>query len=195
SEIILSPEEAEKHQKRLNEKMGSAGDFNSVIQSGAKVKYQPIALSPTDLKIIESRVMKLRDLCNAYAVDSSLFNDPANKTYNNRTEAHKSFYSDAVIPTLNKFLTIFRPAINAYSVRENRDYRLKLDLSGVHALQEDENEKAQRGVNISNTIITILASNLTREQKINALVESLQITYERAEEMVGNEITFDEGTN
>jgi HK97 family phage portal protein len=186
SEIVLSPEEADKHQKRLDARMGGATDFNKIIQSGAKVKYQPIGLSPADLKIIESRVMKLRDLCNAFSADSSLFNDPQNKTFSNRKDANKALYTDAVIPTLNKFLNIFEPIVKAQSKKDGKKYKIKVDLSNIPALQQDRKEKSIQAKNISSAIITILASNSTREQKIETLVESLEISQERASKIVGN---------
>jgi phage portal protein BeeE len=69
--------------------MMGASKFGKAIATSANVDFIQMGMDATQLKIIESAVMKLRDLCNLYGVDSSLFNDPANKTYNNRNRPIK----------------------------------------------------------------------------------------------------------
>lgn len=194
TEVIMTPEERKEAQEHLDKRMGGASDFGKVIQTGAKVKYQPIGLSPADLKIIESRVMKLRDMCNVYHMNSALFNDPANKIKSNGVEARKSAYEDAIVPALEKFLTLYDPIVKLHSENDNKDYRLKIDTSGVMALQEDKNEKAKRSKNIVQTIIPTLAGNLTPEQKIQTLAISLEISEDQAKKIVGDGQQPDQGT-
>ena len=94
--------------------------------------------------------------CNIFKVDSSLFNDPANKTFNNRKEAQKAFYTDSIIPFLNKLKESYNEFLTpSYSEAENAELFLDYDLSNIEALQEDYNEKAQTaGILIDSGIIS-----------------------------------------
>ena len=104
-----------------------------------------MGLSPSDLQLLDQGIISLRALCNAYHVDSSLFNDPANKTFNNRKEAEKSFWSEAVIPemikTMNGLNNWLMPSISEF---ENRNLRLRFDTSKIEALQQDRSLVADR---------------------------------------------------
>ena len=102
-------------------------------------------MSPTDLRLIENQVITLRQLCNIYSVDSSLFNDPANKTFNNRKEATKALYTESVLPTLGLLiegLNIW--LLPAWSARDNKNYLLEPDVKSIQALREDINELSKR---------------------------------------------------
>ena len=63
-----------------------------------------MAMSSTDLQLVEKGVINLRAICNVFGLDSSLFNDPANKTFNNRKEAEKALYTNAIIPIVTNIV-------------------------------------------------------------------------------------------
>jgi HK97 family phage portal protein len=96
----LTPEQAEQVEKKYYEKFGGANNRGKIMVTGAAVKWQQMAMSPVDLKIIEQEQMDLRQLCSVYGLQSQLFNDPDNKTYNNMKEAKQSAYTQAVIPVM-----------------------------------------------------------------------------------------------
>jgi phage portal protein BeeE len=90
------------------------------------------------MELLDLGVVTLRAICNAYHVDSSLFNDPANKTFNNRKEAQKALWTDAILPeiyktdqALNQWLT---PQISKF---ENRNLKLCPELDNIEPLQQD----------------------------------------------------------
>lgn len=183
-----SDEERKQIQEAADMRMMGAKKFGKAIATSANVDWIQMGMDPTQLKILESAVLTLRDLCNLYGVDSSLFNDPANQTYNNRKEAEKAMYSNAVVPINTKDIeSLSSWLLPAWNEAHSTTYEIRQDLSVIPVLHTDENEKAKRSKNISTAIIPILASELlTRDQKIQSLVETLQISVERAEVIVGN---------
>jgi len=128
SDVAMTPDQRKNAQQALDKVLAGADKFGKIIQSPVKTKYTQLGMSPADLKILESRIMKKRDLCSIYHVDSSLFNDPANKTFNNRKEAQKSLYSDAVLPLINKVIIdkVWNPILSTWG-DENTKYKLKAD--------------------------------------------------------------------
>lgn len=182
SEVFLNDEQRQQAQEALDGLLAGADKFGKIIQSPAKTKYTQLGMSPADLKILESRVMKKRDLCSLYGVDSSLFNDPANQTYNNRKEANKSLYTNAVIPTLEKLVDgVWNPALKTWG----EGYHVKPDLSDIHALQEDASEKATRDRSTNTVLInTLKEENISDEQKIQILMRSLNISEDEATNIV-----------
>ena len=98
SDYSLTPEQQDREQKALDKKLGGASKFGRVIQSSSKVKFTQLGLSPNDLKIIEGKNLKMRDLCNIYDISSVLFNDPQNRIQANLLPANTAMWNDAVIP-------------------------------------------------------------------------------------------------
>ena len=119
--------------------------FAKTMITTAKLKYLQMGMSPTDLKIIENTPMTLRALCNVYGVDSGMFNDPANKTYNNALEAQKTFWENAVIPKLDEFKTGLNGwLVPAWSKKENKNLVIDYNVDHIGALQADKKEQTDR---------------------------------------------------
>lgn len=184
----LDSEEAEEIQKAIDKKIAGANKFGKIITTNASVEYIQMGMSPTDLQLIESGVVKLRQLCNLYGVDSSLFNDPANKTYNNRKEATKSLYTEAVIPSLQKIVWGLNEfVVPAYNEKDNTQYKITIDKSQVPHLYEDTKLKSEADFKVAEGYVKILESSLTNEQKIKSLMMSYNLTEDEAENVVGND--------
>ena len=81
-----------------------------ILIAGAKLGWVNMGLSPVDLQLLESEKITLRELCNVYGVNSALFNDPDNKTYNNMKEAKKEMLTQVVLPEL----VLIRDAFNRF---------------------------------------------------------------------------------
>ena len=104
-----------------------------------------MGLSPQDMELLDLGVITLRALCNAYHVDSSLFNDPANKTFNNRKEAQKALWTDAILPEIHKT----ENALNSWLVKPisqslNKNLVLCPELDNIEPLQQDMDLIADR---------------------------------------------------
>jgi HK97 family phage portal protein len=188
SERAQTPEERNQIQQAADNRMMGASKFGKAIATSANVDFIQMGMDATQLKIIESAVMKLRDLCNLYGVDSSLFNDPANKTYNNRKEAEKAMFTNAVIPVNQKDIqSLSEWLLPAWNERDNTTYEIRQNLSSIPVLHEDEDKRAAKQEKISKIIISILEAQISNEQKVYSLIRSLNLTEDEAKEIVGNE--------
>jgi hypothetical protein len=142
-------------------------------------------MTADQLKVIESGVLTDRQLCNAFGVSSRLYNDPANSTFNNMKEANKSFYTKAVIPTLNKLLMdINNDWLSQWSERDNKRYKLILDTSGVEALQADQKTEAEKDKIVMDGVNLILQMQTTSEAKKTLLQEEYGYSEDTATALV-----------
>lgn len=149
SDDILTEEELDDAQRAFDRRATGVDKFGKTTVTPSKMRYQAMAMSASDLKVIEMGVMTLRSICNIYGVDSSLFNDPANKTFNNRKEAEKALWSGVNIPILNKLKFQYnKTVVKAYSELEGKEYFIDYDLSDVSVLHEDADKQADRVVKL-----------------------------------------------
>jgi len=156
---VLMPDDKKKLDDALQNELGGSHKFNKITSTSANVDFIPLGLSPGDLKLLESDVSKTRRFSNLFGLDSSLFNDPANKTFNNRKEAAKDAYSGVYIPTdekivqgLNRWLApLFKPS-------EGKKLVIMQDVSEIEALQEDKDKSSMRDERRSREVFKILTS-------------------------------------
>ena len=164
SDYVLDDQELDSAQKAFDSKIGGASNFGKSIITPSKMKYNPMGMTAADMQIIEMGVKTLRAICNVYGIDSSLFNDPANKTFNNRREAEKALWTNVNIPILRMMEASYnRSFVESYSKEEGKNLCLKFDVSDVEVLHEDKDKKVDRVIK---------------------LLESGVITIEQAQEMV-----------
>jgi phage portal protein BeeE len=100
-------------------------------------------MSSADMQLLEKGVVTTRTLCNVLGIDSSLLNDPENKTYNNRVEAEKAMYTNCIIPLSDKL----SEALTGFLCKNHFPYenvRMRQDFSGVKCLQSNNKEEADR---------------------------------------------------
>lgn len=102
-----------------------------------KDKFGKLDLGSTlaDLNVIESSKDGIRALCNIYGFPVDLMNDPAGSTYNNKSTARKSAWTDCIIPNLCRIeQTLNACLINGIDVY--KDLFFAFDYSDVEELQE-----------------------------------------------------------
>jgi HK97 family phage portal protein len=136
SDRPMSPKQAEQAQEAVDERISGINKQGKTIVTNKDLNFIQLAMSPEDLKLIEMGVVNLRSICNVYNLDSSLFNDPDNKTYSNRTEAEKAMYTNCIMPLSNKLaenLTNFL-CKNHFP---GRKVRMRQDFKDVPVLQND----------------------------------------------------------
>ena len=116
---------------------GILKNAGKILIAGAKLNWINMGLSPVDLQLLESEKITLRELCNVYGVNSALFNDPDNKSYNNMKEAKKEMLTQVVLPEL----VALRDAFNRFFATEvGQGYYIDFDLTVFPELQEDMKE-------------------------------------------------------
>ncbi len=141
SNNAMTPDEADIVNDEMRNRMGGADKFGQVLVTNKDLTYIPIGLSPADMQLLEKGVVTTRTLCNVLGLDSSLFNDPENKTYNNRLEAEKAMYTNCIIPLSDKVSEAYTHFIckNHFPLQ---NVRMRQDFSKVECLQENLKEKA-----------------------------------------------------
>lgn len=156
----LTEDEGKQLQEHFNHATAGTHNYGKTKVTNKDLSFIQMAMSPQDLQIIEQGVIGLRAICNVYGLDSSLFNDPANKTFNNRKEAEKALYTNSVIPLSNKIAQAHTNFI-AKNHFPDGNVRMRQDFSGVEVLQEDLNEKSKTIVSLRNS--GIITANEARE--------------------------------
>ena len=175
----MLPEEAALVQAKFQERVGGSNNFGKTIVTNKDLNYIQMAMSSADLQLLEKGVINLRAMCNVFGLDSSLFNDPANKTFNNRKEAEKALYTNAVQPTLDKV----EAELNRWFVASHYpggNVRFRFDYSEVAALQTDQKTEAEKDKIVIDGVNVILSMPISNEGK----AELLMSTYDYSDEMV-----------
>jgi len=171
--VGMSESMASKIKSAVNNVIRGIDKIGSVQVTNASLKYLPIGMSSADLKLVESGVLTDRQLCNAFGVKSNLFNDISASTESNVKEATKSFYNDAVIPTVNKILSdINNNWLAQHSKRDNKKYKLILDTSTIEALQGDQKEEAEKDKINMEGINIVLNMPISSEAKQTILIDT-----------------------
>jgi HK97 family phage portal protein len=181
----MMPDERDEAQERLDKGVAGATLFGKIYLSAAKVRYQKLGLDPTALKILESKLMMTRDLCNIWDVRSVLFNDTQASTRNNVEEAIKALWVGPVKSNLEAFKEAFETEVltpfNDHEFPTGKsEYFIELDWSVIPVLQADELRKAQKEKTNSDGINLILSSNSTTEGKVLRLQSQYGYTEEDA---------------
>jgi HK97 family phage portal protein len=194
TDLVMTPSERDELQKNSDKTLMGANKFGKRIVSTANVKAQNIGMSSVEMQMLEGGVMDRRSLCNIYRVDSSIFNDKEASTYNNMQGISKSIYTRAIIPNNEKIIAGYRTIIPAYNALEGKELRIRQDLSGIDALQENQKERAEKDSIVSSTLTSVLGSAISSEQKIQTLIHGMGKTEEEAKLIVGTEKVVDNET-
>lgn len=175
----MTPDEAKQVQQGFQNDIGGSHNFGKVKVTNKDLDFISMAMSSTDLQIIEQGVVNLRAICAVYGIDSSLINDPANQTYNNRKDATKALYTNTIIPLADKIYTKHTNflAKNHYPLG---DVRMRKDFSSIEALQSDKKQEAEKDKLVMDGVSTILSMPITQEAKELLLVETYDYSADEA---------------
>lgn len=179
SNAPMLPEEAAKIQSSFDKRTTGTHNFGKTVVTNKDLTYIQMAMTSQDLQLIEKGVVNLRAICNVFGLDSSLFNDPANKTFNNRKEAEKALYTNAVMPTMERIESM----LNNWLVQNHfpdRNVRMRSDYSEVEVLQENQQMEAMKDKTVMEGVNLILQMPISNEGK----AELLSSTYDYDEEMI-----------
>lgn len=154
SDMPILSKEREGLQENFQNQTAGTDKFGQIMITNAKLRNLKLGMSPSDLKLLESSINKLRVISSVYGLDSSLFNDPENKTYSNRAEAQKAAYNDVYIPLAeNEIIKTF----NKWWLQDNwkSQLRLSIDKKNIEVLREVNSDLSAKIINEINAgIIT-----------------------------------------
>jgi HK97 family phage portal protein len=138
----MLPEEAAKVQSDFDAQNSGVRNFGRIKVTNKDLHFIQMAMSSSDLQLIEKGIINLRALCNVFGIDSSLLNDVENKTFNNRREAEKSLYTNCVIPLSLKISDSLTNLICKNHFPNKRVW-MRQDFSKVECLQENKKDNAE----------------------------------------------------
>lgn len=109
---------------------------------GAGMTAANLGFSPRDMEYIESLRWSLEDIARVFGVPKMMIGDLEHTTYSNFSTARRIFWED----TISAQLALYEDAMQRYLLPHFGDTALtvKFDLSGVEALKESEENKANR---------------------------------------------------
>lgn len=136
NDMPLFEDDQKRIQEAFQDRAGGSDNFNKVLVTSSNAKYVQMGMSPTDLQLIDNQINKLRFLCALFGIDSKLLGDGANSTYNNVTEAKKSFYTDTVLPLVNR--KVNKELIKFLNKEYSTNYTYEVNLSKIEVLKEQQ---------------------------------------------------------
>ena len=141
AEIPMMPKDQKNIDKGLNNRMGGAHRANSVITTSGDIKVHQLGMSSSDMKLLESKMEHLRQICRLFGTPSILYGDPKASTYNNMKEAIKAHYSGAVLPNVELLLsTLNRTLVREINERSTATFSLKINKKEIEALNPSQEE-------------------------------------------------------
>lgn len=183
----MTAEEAQMTQAAFDRDTVGTHKFGSTKVTNKDLNYIPMGMSSTDLQLVENGVITLRAMCNVFGLDSSLFNDPANKTFNNRKEAEKAMYTNVIIPLSDKIAAKHTRFI-AHNHFPDKNVRMRKDFSKVEALQIDKKVEADKDKVVVDGMDTVLRMPVSPDSKIEILKDVYDISDELAKAIVVDEV-------
>ena len=182
SERPMTEKEAKDVQDSFDKRNNGTDKYGKVRVTNKDLSYVSMAMTSTDLQLLEKGVINLRAICNVFGLDSSLFNDPANKTYNNRLEAEKALYTNAVIP-LSRVLAAKYNRLITKSYFPDGNYRLYQDFENINALQKDKKIEAEKDKLLMESINIVMNMPISLEAKKRILIEEFELSEEISTEI------------
>lgn len=135
---VALPSQVEAARKQLQDNIRRAGAGGIEILP-VDLEFKEIQRGLADYDFPGQKIHLIRELCNLFAVDSSLLNDPENKTYSNKTEAQKALFVNVIIP--NAFT--FAQAVTRHLAQEGEAIRLEVSYDEVESIAEMRLDAAQ----------------------------------------------------
>lgn len=106
------------------------------------VKWEQLGLSPKDMDFISSRRMTREEICAIFRTPPQIVGIQDNSTYANYQEARGAFYTDSVLPTLDRLIAVYNQKLIPLFKEEG--LFLGYDRDQIEALQENADQKFSR---------------------------------------------------
>lgn len=186
SDNPLTPTQAKELQKEFQKNTSGTGNSGRIHVTGAKLRNVKLGMSPSDLKLLDNSVAKLRVMSSSYGLDSSLFSDFQNKTYNNIKEAKIAAYVQVYIPlALNYIVRTF----NSWWLADNWKSNLRIELNedSIDELKAANKELTETDKIRAQTIDIIVKMPISKQGKKAILIKDLDMSDDEAEKILSAE--------
>ena len=98
TDVILSPNDRQKVEARLNEKMAGARNAGRQALLDGAIKWQSTSVLPSELDWIASVMYNAGQIANLLNIAPQLTGDTSSTTYENMKEAKAASYTEAIFP-------------------------------------------------------------------------------------------------
>lgn len=130
----LSDEQFTRLEKSLKDKYSGKKNTGRPLLLEGGLKWVEMSINPKDMDFINSKKINLKEIAAAFGVPPEMLGDSSNKTYSNFKEARYAFFTETVIPDLDRLENKF----NAELVPEfGDDLVLKYNKDAIEALKEN----------------------------------------------------------
>jgi HK97 family phage portal protein len=122
----LTPEQRAQVRANFKGLTESEADDLLVLEAGAK--FEPLALSPAEVQLLETRRFSVEDIARWFGVPSLLINDVTNKVpYGNNSDLAEFFYRFKLRPLLVNFEQALRKRVFTAAQRATMTAEFSLD--------------------------------------------------------------------
>ncbi len=139
----FTEEQSEKLDRRWKQRYGGAKNKNSIAHTPANIKYHKIGESPADLKVVEAALAAKRQIAAIFKFPTELLNDPDGSTFNNQAEAHKSLYTNVIVPEMRGIGEGINRWLASSYYPEGTETRIIPDTSNIEVLQTNKKDQAE----------------------------------------------------
>lgn len=140
----LNPDDKDALQKEFKEKYGLTRNKWQVILTNARLRWVPMVVNMTNLKLFEEVDADFRTIANQMNFPPEILQTES--TYENKQKAIKQLYQEAIIPECDEWLEGLSEGLKL-------DFLLQSDFSHISILQEDLNARSQ-ALNYASTALS-----------------------------------------
>jgi hypothetical protein len=164
---VLSPEavrtksDAEELRRMFGENRRKAG-VGGIEFLALPLQFHSVTPEMPKLELDKIATLINREICDIYAIDSSLLNDPENKTYNNKSEALRGLYTHVLLPACDQFVEAVTRAFAAAGF----SYTFHYSTGAMEGLIDDKRSTAA-------ILMQAYSMGLVKESEIRAFFKDM----------------------
>jgi len=143
SNELMLQNQKEDAEKMFNKNYAGEENRGKVYLTTANLKWIQLGLTARDLALLEGRSADLADVCNVYGVPKEIMSDQSGSSFNNKKEAEKKLWNDAILPHLDVLRDVLNAALAPSNTRGRRIF-IDYDHHAVPALQQDMEKLSKR---------------------------------------------------
>jgi len=124
----ISPDGLRRMESYFNDRYTGAANAKKTIFADADTKYTPMAVSPEDAEVLDSRRFSVIELCRLFNVPPPIVQDYSHATFTNASQASTWFATNTLTPWARKIEAEFARSVFA---DPSGAFHIELDLSGL----------------------------------------------------------------
>ena len=128
---VLKPEQKEAIRSSWQDRHGGASKAGRVAVLDAGVDFQQLAMSPTDVQLIEMMKFSVSDIARIYGIPPHMIADLERSTNNNIEQQSIEFVQYCLMPIAKQMEEAFDSKVLRITEREQATYYVKLELNAL----------------------------------------------------------------